>query len=241
MGLRHPVPQTWLIGSGGYNILLPLGGKQRLDWLILTQTHTHTHTHMNIDLYIHIRRTDGFSRETTVGLADNHTPPRAEYAMCLFQNLFSFICVSCRLLCHVICTWHGTRMERNTRRASFRTCFFGRDSFICAHSYKIHVLIDMSRLSLFQNLHLWDATHVNGHMSFSQKSEIYVLIQESYESRLAHELTHELSFQNERMSFPQKQVAGHICETLIWCHICETYVYTRNICLYAKHISICET
>ena len=46
---------------------------------------------------------------------------------------------------------------------------------------------------------------------------------------------------NEHMSFSQKQVACHICETYVWCHICETYIYTRSISLHLKHISICET
>jgi len=169
-------------------ILMGVVGKQQLDWLTITQTHSHTQ--MNIHLYIHIQhihiqRTNGFRREATVGLADDHTSPRAEYAMHLFQNLFSFIYVSCRLLCHVIRTWHGTRMEGNTRRASFRTCLFGFDSFICAHSYEIQVLIHMSRDSLFQNLHLWDATHANVHMSFSQKKVKYMRSSKSHMRRVS--------------------------------------------------------
>ena len=92
------------------------------------------------------------------------------------------------------------------------------------------------------------------HVFFTKKSEIYALIQESYEACLTHELTHELSFQNERMSFSQTLVSCRICETCIWWHIRETcvckwnvytwnmsYVYMWNIHLYVKHISTCET
>ena len=132
--------------------------------------------------------------------------------------------------------WKGTREEP----LSEPVCLDSTHSYVLIRTkYKclfIWVAIRSFRTCICETQLMWMRTCL-----FHKKSEIYVLIQESYEACLTHELTHELSFQNERMSFSQTQVSCRICETCIWWHICETYVYMWNIHLYVKHISTCET